>query len=178
VLSRRRVIGGADQGRENKKRPPRVSPSGLGTGPWCSAAHVASHWLATCSIASDRGGLVKQKSLTCWQSEPQQLLKRRCPLPCSPSAEEGLSRRLPTGPRGKTRIRPCTVQRMDVRDEIDLCTRLTLGFCGSRPLKTGPSSAPLVAPTLTSSPGELPALTSFRCHTKQHRGRREEHAAS
>ncbi len=48
---------------------------------------------------SGQGGLVKQRSLTCWQSEPQRLVKRRCHGPCSPSAEEGGPCRLLIGLR-------------------------------------------------------------------------------
>ncbi|KAL2260151.1 hypothetical protein VTK26DRAFT_5938 [Humicola hyalothermophila] len=65
-----------------------------------------------------QGWPAKQSSLTCWQSEPQQRLKRRRPWTCSPSAEEGLACLSPTGPRPQGARQVSNV--WDVRDEIDL----------------------------------------------------------
>ena len=110
------------QGKEKQERLVTTSSSGLGTG-WWSGSTGSEAQLASQSPlilgGFGPGGLVKQRSLTCWQSEPQRLVKRRCHGPCSPSAEEGCPCRLLIGLRSNGSHLP----RLNVRD-------------GNRPLST------------------------------------------
>jgi hypothetical protein len=66
-------------------------------------------------------GLVSQRPLTCWQSEPQRLVKRRCHGHAAHRQKRGFLADFLLARKAATRIRPC----MEVRDEIGLCTHST-----------------------------------------------------
>lgn len=116
------LLDEACKGKRNKNAWSRRRPAGWEPGGGLARLDRKPNWPASPPSSLEglgQGGLVKQRSLTCWQSEPQRLVKRRCHGPCSPSAEEGCPCRLLIGLRSNGSHLP----RLNVRD-------------GNRPLST------------------------------------------
>jgi hypothetical protein len=110
-----------EQGRETE-RPARMLPSRLGTKGTLTASPLAGSLSLFPPASPGQGrGLVRQRPLTCWQSEPQRLVKRRCHGHAAHRQRRGFLADFLLAQKAATRIRPCK----DVRDEIGLCTHST-----------------------------------------------------
>lgn len=90
-LACRGAIGRTWQGR-GAKTPGQDVTQQAGNGPAVLEGPSGTPLAGCMPHCFRQGGLAKPRPLTCWRREPQRLLKRRCPSPCSPSAKEGLAR--------------------------------------------------------------------------------------